>query len=322
MPILISEKSGLFELLPEEPSPVKNMSGMKFWSFKNAGKFIKIRKLENQSYCAELMTFHFNNDDKIIFPEKPQPYTLIFVFGNSITLYLPSGYKRELHDRASNLFYSPETPYKIQFKKEQDYLLIFIHYSNTFVSSNLEEQAQDIRLKWENQPPNLYYSKSRIVTWGMMEYLSMLLLSSTVISDDEILCNELARVILMDFLLESDISFQPGNLRSENLITFYQERDRAVEAATTSSSISKILSISQIRNVPLFRKRLNQLYNLNIREFITETKMAKAITLLKDSTLSIKEVASQTGFSNSLYFSRVFSHFFHMPPKAYRSRST
>lgn len=320
MPILISEKSGLFELLPEEASLANNISGMKFWSFKNGGKLIKIRKLEKQSYCAELMTFHFNNDDKIIFPEKPQPYTLIFVFGNSITLYLPPDYKRELHDRASNLFYSPELSYKIQFKKEQDYLLIFIHYSNTFVSSNLEEQAQDIRLKWENQPPVLYYSKSRIVTWSMMEYLSMLLLSSTAISDDEILCNELARVILMDFLLESGTSFQPRNLKSENLISFYQERDRVVEAATTSSSTLKILSTSQIRNVPLFRKRLNQLYDLNIREFITETKMAKAISLLKDPTLSIKEIATKTGFSNSLYFSRVFSHFFGTPPKTYHSK--
>jgi AraC-like DNA-binding protein len=321
MHILISEKSGILNIVPDESYDSENITGIRFWCDYSAGNSIKIRELARPSYCAELMTFRLNQDDKLAFSERKMPYTLIFVFGSSVTLYLAHDAKMEMHDRASNLFYSLGNAHTIQFRRERDYILILIHYTKNFVSSNLEESAQDIRQNWEYQSPVFYYSKSKIVTWSMMEFLSMLLLPSKAVWNEDFISTEIARAILLDFLHEENTVFQPGGLRSEDLITFYQQRDRVVKVATTSSSISKILLKAEIRNIPLFRKRLNQLYDLNVRDFILETKMARAMTLLKDPTLSIKEIAFQAGFSNSLYFSRVFTQFFGSPPKTYHSKN-
>jgi AraC-like DNA-binding protein len=82
--------------------------------------------------------------------------------------------------------------------------------------------------------------------------------------------------------------------------------------------VSKLLQAAGIRNIPQFRKKMNQLYHLNIREFITEIRMTCAMNLLKDPTLSIKEIAGLSGFKSAFYFSRVFTNYFGMAPKYFR----
>ena len=154
-----------------------------------------------------------------------------------------------------------------------------------------------------------------------MELLSLIFFSKDD-SADALLKDEAARAILLDFLNESDNSFHSRHLRAKDLNVFYQERDRLIDASITRGPISRLLKISGIHNAGFFRGKIKQLYNLNIRQFIIETRMARAIELLKDQELSIKEIAYKTGFPNASYFSRVFSHYFGQSPKNLRSGFT
>ena len=53
-------------------------------------------------------------------------------------------------------------------------------------------------------------------------------------------------------------------------------------------------------------------------EYLTKLRLKNACMLLYQTNLSIKEIASQVGFSDQLYFSRVFSKYYGMSPLKFR----
>jgi Helix-turn-helix domain len=303
MVTLLSEKYG-------PVNPLADMPGMK----------ITMQMLTRPDFQAELFTISLDSDDRIYFSEIPWPHTLIFVFGYSITLYLSRVLQKEIHDRGGHLFHSSLFSYKIKFQKNRSYFICSIHYSEDFMKHHLEQASQGMRAWWELQSPVFYFSRSRITTREVMDLLSMLLYMEIPNPEVEFLTDELARVLLMDFLNESDPFFQPAWLGSNHFETFYQERDVLVGLSSEATPFSKMLLLAGIQNIPLFRKRLRQLYNMNIREFITEVRMSRAMKMLADPTLSIKEIAVKTGFASAFYFTRVFTNYFGLPPKSFHAK--
>lgn len=76
----------------------------------------------------------------------------------------------------------------------------------------------------------------------------------------------------------------------------------------------------------------NMSYSHFIREFtlnfgispgayILQLQLEKAVNLLQNSTLSIKEIALACGFASASYFCRCFSHKFNSPPGAFRKKT-
>ena len=58
---------------------------------------------------------------------------------------------------------------------------------------------------------------------------------------------------------------------------------------------------------------------MGILECITDTRMHKAKMLLKTTSLPVKEIASQVGYTDYAYFTRVFGKEFGISPKEYRN---
>lgn len=54
------------------------------------------------------------------------------------------------------------------------------------------------------------------------------------------------------------------------------------------------------------------------RDIVTEFRMEEARNLLKDPSLSIEEIAMQTGYQDRSYFDKVFKRTFHLTPAQYR----
>ena len=68
-----------------------------------------------------------------------------------------------------------------------------------------------------------------------------------------------------------------------------------------------------------FSRRITALTKENPNAFITRIRMEKAIRLLKDTNMSIKEIAYDCGFDESNYFIRVFRQMYDMTPQQYRN---
>jgi signal transduction histidine kinase/DNA-binding response OmpR family regulator len=83
----------------------------------------------------------------------------------------------------------------------------------------------------------------------------------------------------------------------------------------TVDTICKQMGISRVQ---LYRK-VKALMNVNVNDYILNTRLQKAKYLLKHETFTIGEIASRTGFSSSAYFSSVFKTKVGVTPKEYRT---
>lgn len=81
-------------------------------------------------------------------------------------------------------------------------------------------------------------------------------------------------------------------------------------------SICKSMGISRVQ---LYRK-VKGLMDINVNDYILNTRLKKAKYLLKHEDCTIGEVASKTGFSSSAYFSSVFKSKEGITPKEFREK--
>jgi len=58
----------------------------------------------------------------------------------------------------------------------------------------------------------------------------------------------------------------------------------------------------------------------NFIDYLNKVRIEKAKELLKDSSMSLSEIASQVGYSNAGYFNRIFKKIVGITPGQYRNR--
>jgi len=82
-------------------------------------------------------------------------------------------------------------------------------------------------------------------------------------------------------------------------------------------SISDLAKMANM-SVRHFTRMFHNIYNVSPNNYIIQFRMQYAYTLLKNSNLTISEVAFRSGFNDSTYFTRQFKKITSMTPKQYR----
>ncbi|WP_087520445.1 hybrid sensor histidine kinase/response regulator transcription factor [Polaribacter sp. SA4-12] len=85
----------------------------------------------------------------------------------------------------------------------------------------------------------------------------------------------------------------------------------------SSFSVEQLAVKLKISRIQLYRK-IKAILNISISDYIQNIRLEKAKSLLKESTLSISEIAYSVGFSSPSYFSSTFKNKFKLSPKSYR----
>ena len=67
-----------------------------------------------------------------------------------------------------------------------------------------------------------------------------------------------------------------------------------------------------------FRVLFKQKTGMTPTYYITALRLRNACVLLKQTDLTVKEIALSVGFSDQMYFTRVFTKQFGIPPKSFR----
>lgn len=84
------------------------------------------------------------------------------------------------------------------------------------------------------------------------------------------------------------------------------------------------ITVLDIANhIGVFRAHLNHVFqeelNLSVQKFLIDFRMHKAASMLVNTSLSVKEISHDTGYSDQLVFSRAFKKKFGISPKNYRT---
>ena len=85
----------------------------------------------------------------------------------------------------------------------------------------------------------------------------------------------------------------------------------------------KVMDIAKIYHVDrsYLERSFKKETGLSVRETITNFRIKKAQTLLRETSFSISEIAKASGFKDRLYFSKFFHQKFGMTPSEYRKQS-
>lgn len=86
----------------------------------------------------------------------------------------------------------------------------------------------------------------------------------------------------------------------------------------TLKSLSKNFAISE----GYLSRKFKAVSGLGVNQYITYVRISHAEKLLRDSGLSVTEIAEKCGFCGSTYFSSVFRKVKGVPPLTYRKQST
>ena len=81
----------------------------------------------------------------------------------------------------------------------------------------------------------------------------------------------------------------------------------------TIDEIAKISGFSRSH----FKKLFSKYYKTSPSDYITTVRINRAKSMLKSNMFSLSEIATECGFSNEYYFSRVFKNIVGCPPKKY-----
>lgn len=147
-------------------------------------------------------------------------------------------------------------------------------------------------------------------------------------NDLEILCNECRAVspysyvylnhLVQDILLcalrygnEKSTSFVESADKIQDISKFIQEN---YDTQITLDSAAKAVYMERT----YFSKRFKQLTGFGFQEFLTQTRISAARRMLKDTNLSIIEIAGRCGFSSSNYFGDVFRRLNGVSPSEFR----
>ena len=93
---------------------------------------------------------------------------------------------------------------------------------------------------------------------------------------------------------------------------------KALEYINTNFRISdlKIADVCKLCGLSesSFRMKMNREYNMSPSKYITHLRATYACRLLSENLLTIEEIALESGFSDSKYFSRVIKKLYGAPP--------
>ena len=118
--------------------------------------------------------------------------------------------------------------------------------------------------------------------------------------------------VLANYITKSNIlPTRKNNLAS--LILEYLQQNYASKISL--NDLARLFFCSQSTLVKTFKAE----YQTTIISKLNDIRIEKAADLLIKSTFSIKEIASQCGYEDQNYFSKVFYNKYHMSPTNYRN---
>ncbi len=89
--------------------------------------------------------------------------------------------------------------------------------------------------------------------------------------------------------------------------------------SNTDYNVESFVSDMAIGRTLLYQK-INDITGMSIKEFILDIRLKRSAQLLKESDLTISEIADMTGFNNPKYFSICFKKHFELTPSEFKKK--
>lgn len=123
----------------------------------------------------------------------------------------------------------------------------------------------------------------------------------------------------LDFAVSLFFSFLLLFKKGQAPKRLYEKAVRALESMHSTVSVAS-LAESYNLSVSHFIRSFKSIYGVTPNEYRQNYRLTQAMNLLKMTNLPVRDIASQCGFGDPLYFSRIFKKRIGMSPLAYRKQ--
>jgi AraC-like DNA-binding protein len=237
-----------------------------------------------------------------------QTETLLLHFRNSAAVRI--GDQESQATPSSCLFLTPGTGYRITTVAEKS--LVF---DGVYLPRELSPQAQALGL-----PVDRVFKPVRTDFIPFMVNAMRLEEEGGQPNAGEIILHTLSTLLLL-LSRHTALAPDPGGKgkREELLLRFQLLREKVVNQpgqAWTVEGMAEQVHMSRSR----FSSTFSEVFDEPPRDFLIHTRLRHAIVLITNTSLSMSEIAEESGFQSPYYFSRIFAKRIGCPPSKYAER--
>ncbi|MBQ8407599.1 MAG: helix-turn-helix transcriptional regulator [Clostridia bacterium] len=254
------------------------------------------RFIPAKDYTDDLKTVHFvyeTEHESLPQPFLRQIYYLFLVTDGSATLNM-AGYEHKV--QVGDLFFGyPACPYTLT--SEGNFRYLYISFFGSCVQQIFERLG--IRIA---EPVYRGFDK---VSEFWFSAISRFNAKNADFLSESVLLYTLSFIGGEDG--NADLK-QNNNTMFEMILEYVDNHYR--ESSLTLGSVAAIFSYTENYLSALFKKQMQ----LGFNQYVNRQRISYALRLIEDGKTSIREIAAESGFSDALYFSKVFKKKVGVPP--------
>lgn len=126
-----------------------------------------------------------------------------------------------------------------------------------------------------------------------------------------------ASSFLYRFLTELLGELESSQLSSSHIVE--KGRHWLNQNYTSTCSLSEMCETLHV-SLPHFSRQFHSVYGTTPHNYVTKLRLEHAMSLLLNTTLSIQDIALQSGFAEGNYFAKVFRKYTNMTPSDFRNK--
>ncbi len=249
--------------------------------------------------CDNIEYFHFVYEASIARLDQPfiRPnfYAHLVFKGNGV---LKTG-GTEIKLTPGTLFFTfPYQSFEIDYTDDFTYLYI------SFNGRGVQELLDKFDISKEN---SIYHFSDELTEFWMNSIRRITPMNISTLTESVLLYT-------LSLIDETKKETTPNGDRFESILRYVD--NNYADPTLTILKISDIFFYNKKYLSALFLKNTN----VKFKEYLNNLRIQRALSLIKDGTLSVSEISGKCGFSDPLYFSKVFKKVTGCTPTEYRKK--
>ncbi|MBT1697929.1 AraC family transcriptional regulator [Fulvivirgaceae bacterium PWU4] len=224
-----------------------------------------------------------------------------------------------------NMVFTPRVHTAYTLHKGHEYGTFAIHYSRGYLERFIMAipQLSEFLKKVESNLPAVI---SPVNLWSTLELRSIiqsiLYCNFKGIQKKMYLETKMHELILLAFQNMPDLALKPGiSLRQSDLEKLHQAREYIIQHLDNPGTLLELAHKVGINDFKL-KQGFKQIYGTTVFGLVHEERMQKALTLLRETNMSILDISMLTGYKNASNFTAAFRKRFGYPPSDLKISNT
>lgn len=222
----------------------------------------------------------------------------------TVTIFSDNKWHSQIIEPGDIFCILPKTPHIYFSDNEKPWTVLWIHFYSKFL--------KELPVNTFGKPTMKNAQKKEIIESSLVD-LFMMENKSITLPNTIFMASLLRHLLTTIYFFEDDPTVSK---KSFLLTSCIQYMNRQLDKNLSLTDISKRFNISPSYLNTIFKEETDK----SPIEFFIKLKMDEACSLLRITTMKIKEIASSLGYTDAYYFSRLFKKTIGLSPKKYRER--